>query len=919
MNAGDCRKSYHRVSTYLFNQNLVVMKKIITFFKAGTLLLSLLFAVNTKAQDKLGCKVVMNDLITPFVALTDGTRVNDVETDCGTKSNIPIGFTYRFGACGNNTPYTTCQISSKGWIKFGTPLSNCAQNPATATVFPGLWPFYEEFLDGSAGTVTYLTETLPTGNKTFTVEWKNFRWKDLAAAGSDYFGISFQAKLYEGSNMFEYSYRRDASTSISTSPKPFQVGAGVDRDPKSAPYPVAPCPGWNFFQMSDPVTTPVVDRSGSFGAGLKDRPTDNQVLQFYTPCCGKPSAGVISQPDSVCPCIPFVAKLSGASPAPFTGYGVTYQWQTSVDGVTPASWIDMGVPGSATTQYFAGICSNTDTFIRVIVSCNGSGQRDTTPVKHISLIKLPYNCYCSSGSTNDDRLNMVNIGNVKLITKGNDTLINNPISGGTPAFVNKTAFRNYSLYTGLKPIREINRDSTYKFGVMGITKDDLAFSSSGVALYIDYNADGVYTAATELAAFQVISGTTTNFMTNFMVPSTAKLDTVGMRVVMKKGATTATAVPPCGNFTEGETEDYLLIISNPKCSGPLSAGTAYISDTSICDGYATMVWDTAHGRNMSGMNWEWEYSLDNVLWATVPASKFLDTIEPVIRQSTYFRMRTVCEVTNDTIRSNKVFIKLKKPYKCYCYSLANGQESDSSDISTVKLHTFTANSGGPHLNNPLSVRKRTDRTDLPAIELATDTKYPIAVYHTLRTKTHADARISVFIDYNHNLQYDVPEELVWTAVTTATDFYPHDSIKIPTTVIPDVETGMRVVLNNDLGINDPSDAGCEEFVSGEIEDYLVIFRKKSNSIEAVSNRDNLQIYPNPNNGQFTVSFSISRTINEASVTVTNVTGQEVYSEHYTGISNSFTKNINLGGQPSGVYFITLTTDGQKSINKLIVR
>jgi hypothetical protein len=214
---------------------------------------------------------------------------------------------------------------------------------------------------------------------------------------------------------------------------------------------------------------------------------------------------------------------------------------------------------------------------------------------------------------------------------------------------------------------------------------------------------------------------------------------------------------------------------------------------------------------------------------------------------------------------------------------------------------------------------RTDRTDLPAVELWSQTKYPIAVYHTMYGKNHSDARISIFMDFNHNLKYDAPSELVWTKVSTLADYYPHDSILIPTSVIPNVETGMRVVLNNDLGVSNPSDIGCDEFVSGEIEDYLVIFRRKTTGIEDVTNVDNLQIFPNPNNGQFTVTFNATKNISDAQLIVTNITGQQVYVEKYSNISNTFSKNINLNGQAAGVYFITLVADGQKSVNKLIVR
>jgi hypothetical protein len=875
------------------------MKKLFTFFKATTLLLSLLFSMSSTAQ-KISCPLIVNPFLRDYLYLSTGTSVDDIETDEATKT-IPIGFTFRIGVCGSKKSYTNIQVSSNGWAKLvGVATSGAAPN-SNSTIGFTMWPGFGVFwgnLSGTGGEASYETELLPSGLKVFTMEWKNWRWDPTATSAC----ISFQLKLYEGSDIAEYCYKTESGSIAGTNTATICY---VDNKPPAST--AATCYDFIIFTGIGPV--PVVNRSGAWGPGLTTIPPNNQVYQFYQSCCGKPTAGVISQPDSVCAGSPFTAKTAGTTPNPFATYGVRYQWQVAASATGP--WVDLGT--SITQDFTSGIYN--DTFLRMIVICDSSNLSDTTPVKHITLITQSYNCYCYSSATND--VLTVNIGNIKLITAGKDTLLNNGVA--SPSFINKGPYRPYTLFTGLRPIKEINRDTTYTFSVMGVTRDTFAFSSSGVALYIDYNNDGAYNAATELAAFKIISGTSSSFITSFAVPTTAVLDTVGMRVILKKGAATSADVPPCGSYADGETEDYLINITNPTCPGPLSAGTAYISDTSICDGYSTMVWDTAHAKNMAKMHWEWEYSLDNVIWANVPGSKFKDTIEPVVRQSTYYRLRMVCEYTQDTIYSNKTFIKLKAPYKCYCYSLAAGKSSDSSDISTVILGTFTANTGGPHLKNPKSIRMRTDYTDLPAIELYSQDTYPIAVYHTLKTTSHADAKISVFMDFNHNLKYDGASEMIWSKTTSSTDFYPHDNITIPVTVIPNVETGMRVVLNNDLGSGNPNDIGCDEFVSGEIEDFLLIFRRKSTGIGEITNVDNLQIYPNPNNGQFTISFKAVKAIKEATVMVTNITGQQIYSESYTNINSTFNKGVNLGAQPAGVYFITLIADGQKSVNKLIIR
>ncbi|GAA4450504.1 GEVED domain-containing protein [Rurimicrobium arvi] len=901
------------------------MKKLFTLFTLFTAFT--MFQVQNKVSAQtLGCKSNLTAFSRTFEYLSSGTEVTDIESDCASKTGIPLGFNFKFGPCGSQSTHNTVQVSSNGWINLGAAVSGCqpvaGSGVAPQTIFPGLWPFYGQSAQVSGaygGVATYSTDVLSSGNKVFTMEWKNWRiTANSSTSGVGYYVISFQVKLYEGSNLIEYCYKIESTSSGSGPVNLYLVGMGKQKPSSyTSPYPATPCPGYDYFMMNNPISTPTINRGGSWGAAQAGLPNDNQVLQFYQACCGKPAAGVISQPDSVCACQPFVAKLSGATPNPFTTYGVHYQWQTASSSSGP--WSDI-TGGTATSQYFAGICASADTFVRVIVTCDSSGLSDTTPVKHITLITQPYNCYCYSAASIDDNLSGVNIGNVKIINKGNDTLLNN--GSGTPGYLNKQFFHSYTLNTGVRPIPALNRDSVYKYSVMGITRDTFAFAGSGVATYIDWNKDGVYNTSTELANFNIISGTSAQFISSISVPSWAMKDTLGMRVVMKKGAATASDVPPCGAYTEGETEDYLVVVQDPICPGPLYAGKAYITDTSMCDGYTTTVWDTAHARSMSQMHWEWEYSLDNTNWANVtPSSRMKDTITPVVRQNTYYRLRIVCEATRDTIYSNKLFIKRKEPYKCYCHSIANGTGgADSSDIGTFKIGTYTFNTGGAHVRNPEAIRLRTDRTDLTPMDLWADTKYDIAVYHTLVTPTHGDARISVFIDYNHNLIYDVPAELVWTATSTYANFYPHDTIRIPAAVIPNVATGLRVVLNNNMGGSNPNDFGCDEFTSGEIEDYLVILHRRTTGIADVTNVDNLQIYPNPNNGQFTVSFNAPNAIADVSVSVTSITGQQIMLEQYQSIGSSFNHSYDLSGKVAGgVYFITLTTDGQKSVQKLIIK
>ncbi len=147
---------------------------------------------------------------------TGGTDVDLIEQDDNNVQNIPIGFTFNY--IGNN--YTQGSVSSNGWFSFtnGNPsdANSAGNNIATTTagLVNTLYPLWDD-LDGAngigSGTASYRT-TGSVGSRIFTMEWRDWRWNYNATNAV----ISFQVKLYEGTNIIEYIYRREAGNIITT-------------------------------------------------------------------------------------------------------------------------------------------------------------------------------------------------------------------------------------------------------------------------------------------------------------------------------------------------------------------------------------------------------------------------------------------------------------------------------------------------------------------------------------------------------------------------------------------------------------------------------------------------------------------------------------------------------------------------------
>jgi hypothetical protein len=80
-----------------------------------------------------------------------------------------------------------------------------------------------------------------------------------------------------------------------------------------------------------------------------------------------------------------------------------------------------------------------------------------------------------------------------------------------------------------------------------------------VKVWIDYDRDGVFDPTAELA-YQSVTSTNNTVTGTVTIPPTALSGNTRMRVVFVE-TSSATSVNPCGTYTWGETEDYLVMIA----------------------------------------------------------------------------------------------------------------------------------------------------------------------------------------------------------------------------------------------------------------------------------------------------------------------------------------------------------------------
>jgi hypothetical protein len=642
----------------------------------------------------------------------------------------------------------------------------------------------------------------------------------------------------------------------------------------------------------------VTSTTGTAGAGLLNFGFD----LVTTPCAGVPVPGtIVSTPAIPCPGTSASLRLDPGN----LNIGITYQWE-EWDGT---GWIPViGGTGATGPLYTTPPITGPKRY-RVMLTCtNGTPMPAPAYAREIALTTAPFiSCYCIPTYATGAAANTIT--NVTLNT------LNNTSTGAAPWYVDYTSQQPATIAI---PTLTIGVTDT-----VIIRHSTNATNFSGV--WIDFDHSGIF-EPTEFFTLGTNAGASSTVRIPILAPAGTQQGLTRMRI---RGADRGLVVGtvPCGPTATafGEAEDYLVNIQVPPCAGPVNPGKVEISDTATCVGYTVDLWDTTHEYQMSRMSWVWERSATGSgVWTMIPGSENRDSLKNVpITGAVLFRVKMKCDNTGDSTYSNIASVKINMPYACYCYSQSNGGESDSSDIGSVVIGTMINTTGGPHVDNATAIRRRTDYTAIPNIEMNANNKYRLAIFHTQRNGRHADARVSVFVDYDNNLAYDVNatpnSELVYSDVTRGNYFYLDTVIDVPDVVVPNVPTGLRVILNNDLNPLSPANLGCGPYVSGETEDYVVMFKRIPQHVGGVG-IDYVSLYPNPSNGKFIVSVGAPKNMGDIRISVTSITGQQILNTSYQAAHTKFIKELDLGNVAKGVYFVEVNTvSGARMVQKLIVQ
>lgn len=272
------------------------------------------------------------------------------------------------------------------------------------------------------------------------------------------------------------------------------------------------------------------------------------------PCSGIPTPGnTVAAPTSVTSGNSTTLSLQNIT----SGSGVSYQWYSSTSSAS-GPWSAIG---SATSANYTATPTSLNTWYFCTVTCSGS-TGSSSPV----LVTMTY-CTPTFPSNTEP------ICNVTF----------NTINNNSTCSVGGSAYTNYSNIS-----TTVSRGISYPISVSGNTNG--AYTDY-IAVYIDFNQNGIYTDAGETFQIGTIYDCANCSVTgNIAIPLTSLTGTTTMRIVKRYNQ----YGPSCNSAGFGEAEDYSLIINDPCTAPTTQASNVNFTTSSATTG--TVTWTSGNGN-----------------------------------------------------------------------------------------------------------------------------------------------------------------------------------------------------------------------------------------------------------------------------------------------------------------------------------
>ncbi|MGG6230231.1 reprolysin-like metallopeptidase [Tenacibaculum sp. SDUM215027] len=173
---------------------------------------------------------------------------------------------------------------------------------------------------------------------------------------------------------------------------------------------------------------------------------------------------------------------------------------------------------------------------------------------------------------------------------------------------------------------------------------------------------------------------------------------------------------------------------------------------------------------------------------------------------------------------------------------------------------------------------------------------------TINSDGNSNIKAFAWVDWNQNCVFDTNETYEITSNKV--------SIKVPENA-PLGSTTLRVSTKLNSSPN-----ACESNINGEVEDYTVTVEESFATDNTLF--DDLETYPIPSNGEFTVSFKV-KDKESTIIRLFDFRGRLIETLKFSTISSQFNEKVQLTKAASGLYLLQIENAGKQVTRKIAIR
>ncbi|GGG37402.1 zinc-dependent metalloprotease [Bizionia arctica] len=203
-------------------------------------------------------------------------------------------------------------------------------------------------------------------------------------------------------------------------------------------------------------------------------------------------------------------------------------------------------------------------------------------------------------------------------------------------------------------------------------------------------------------------------------------------------------------------------------------------------------------------------------------------------------------------------------------------------------------------------------------DMSTDVNRDSAYDLTVNANSDGNYQIITYawIDWNQNCSFN--DEGEQYDLGTSVNINNQPTVNSPLSITVPVgaalgSTTMRISTKYTSPNANDFPTSCETGFDGEVEDYTVNVLAQLSVGEY--QLENLSIYPNPNQGEFTIKLN-STNSDHINVQVFDIRGRSILNKSYNS-TGAFNQTINLNNAQAGIYLLNIN-DGSKTVIKKII-